>query len=380
MSASTHCSALSSAPAPASSGAALAAPARRRWLGQGAAVLLGGAALALPAWARPARGKAAAPAYPLRAGQHYWMPELAPEGPLLVLVNLRQQLLLVYRGGIAIGYSSISSGKAGKRTPTGVFPVLEKQRFHRSNLYSNAPMPFMVRLTWDGVAIHAGVLPGYPASHGCIRLPQAFAARLFGVIRREDRVLVVDHPARTGISALNMLAPTDPLGQPWLTSEVLTAPEYWAPPPAAAVPATTASAGAAVAAASAAPIGAAALPTPSPVMLLASSEQRRVYAMQDGRLRGAATLATGDWPAALMQPGLYEWQRRGEGAALWHRRGAADDGGDSDALLWRTALQTAPGFAQRLRGELTPGATLLVTSRPAVNDLHEAVWRLRRGG
>jgi hypothetical protein len=98
----------------------------------------------------------------------------------------------VYRGGTRIGVSTISTGRPGHDTPPGVFTILQKQKMHRSTLYDDAPMPFMQRLTWDGIALHAGRLPGYPASHGCIRLPKAFAEALYGVTDHGGVVVVAD--------------------------------------------------------------------------------------------------------------------------------------------------------------------------------------------
>lgn len=114
---------------------------------------------------------------------------------MVLVVSLDEQRAYVYRNGIAIGVSTISSGKAGKDTPTGVFTILQKNKDHRSNLYNNAPMPYMQRLTWDGIALHGGHLPGYPASHGCVRLPQAFAEKLFGITRFGDSVVVANAKA-----------------------------------------------------------------------------------------------------------------------------------------------------------------------------------------
>jgi lipoprotein-anchoring transpeptidase ErfK/SrfK len=104
-------------------------------------------------------------------------------GPLLIAVSLNSQRLTVYNNGAPIAHSPISTGTASHPTPTGIFSIIQKNRHHRSNLYSNAPMPYMQRITWSGVALHQGVLPGYPASHGCIRLPQSFAAYLWGSTR-----------------------------------------------------------------------------------------------------------------------------------------------------------------------------------------------------
>jgi hypothetical protein len=98
-----------------------------------------------------------------------------------MVVSITEQRGYVYRNGILIGATSVSTGRPGHATPTGVFTVLQKQQEHRSTIYDGAPMPYMERLTWGGVAVHAGGLPGYPESHGCIHLPSAFAKLLFGI-------------------------------------------------------------------------------------------------------------------------------------------------------------------------------------------------------
>jgi peptidoglycan hydrolase-like protein with peptidoglycan-binding domain len=112
------------------------------------------------------------------------------ETPLHMLVSLNDQQIKVYRGTDLIETSPISSGMRGHSTPTGVFSILEKRRKHFSNLYNNAPMPFMQRLTWSGIAMHVGRLPGRPASHGCIRLPRDFAKSLYGMTDRGMHVVI----------------------------------------------------------------------------------------------------------------------------------------------------------------------------------------------
>ena len=133
-----------------------------------------------------------AAAVSLEPGEYEWHPERADAGQLVMVVSLPAQMVHVYRNGVRIGVSTISSGKAGKETPTGTFEILQKKQMHHSNLYDNAPMPFMQRLTWDGIALHAGKLPGYPASHGCVRLPHAFAKALFQETRKGMLVVVAD--------------------------------------------------------------------------------------------------------------------------------------------------------------------------------------------
>ncbi len=114
-----------------------------------------------------------------------------PEGPLIIAISIQHQQLKVFDVNGLFAETPISTGMPGHATPMGVFSVLEKQRWHRSNIYSGAPMPYMQRITWSGVAIHEGVLPGYPASHGCIRMPGAFAVKMFSWTKRGARVIVV---------------------------------------------------------------------------------------------------------------------------------------------------------------------------------------------
>jgi hypothetical protein len=95
--------------------------------------------------------------------------------PIQIVISLNRQQLSLYSDGVLVTRSPISTGVRQHPTPTGVFSVIQKQLFHRSNIYSDAPMPYMQRITWSGIAIHQGVVPGHPASHGCIRLPRAFA-------------------------------------------------------------------------------------------------------------------------------------------------------------------------------------------------------------
>lgn len=149
-------------------------------------------------------------------------PASAPEPPptktvsdvmrsgVLITVSLSSQQMHVFRDGVLWRSSPVSTGKRGKRTPTGTFAILQKKRFHRSNLYSNAPMPYMQRLTWSGIAIHAGRLPGYPASHGCIRVPAAFASELFKITgATTTAVIVVDEALADGKAAIALARRSD---------------------------------------------------------------------------------------------------------------------------------------------------------------------------
>jgi len=123
-------------------------------------------------------------------------PEKVPAGPLQVIISVKKQRLTLYANGQPIAHSPVSTGVPGHPTPMGVFSVIEKQIYHESNLYSSAPMPYMQRITWSGVAMHQGVVPGHPASHGCIRLPREFAQRMWRMTKVGARVIIAQDEAQ----------------------------------------------------------------------------------------------------------------------------------------------------------------------------------------
>ncbi|HVF38124.1 MAG TPA: L,D-transpeptidase family protein [Sphingomicrobium sp.] len=124
-----------------------------------------------------------------KIGQFLWR-NVEAHGEPRVVVSLSDQLAYLYRGDTLIAVSTVSTGTEKNPTPTGIFSVLDKKPMHRSIKYDNAPMPFMQRIDKYGIALHAGHLPGYPASHGCIRLPSAFAKKLYGVTSMGSAVLI----------------------------------------------------------------------------------------------------------------------------------------------------------------------------------------------
>ncbi|HEX8580114.1 MAG TPA: L,D-transpeptidase family protein [Allosphingosinicella sp.] len=134
----------------------------------------------------------------LKPGEFVWRPERATAGAVELVVSIPLQRAYIYRGGTLIGVTTVSTGRKGHATPTGTFTIQEKRQKHFSNRYNNAPMPFMQRLTWDGIALHAGHIPGHPASHGCVRLPLAFAKHLFGATQRGASVHIVPHSPSAG--------------------------------------------------------------------------------------------------------------------------------------------------------------------------------------
>jgi hypothetical protein len=166
-----------------------------------AGFLVAGRTLVTEALAKSARQRNTAQNKPapegqaeFKPGQYEWHPERSPDGPLAIIISVPKQRVYVYRNGIQIAVSTCSTGKEGYETPTGVFTILQKEEEHYSNTYDDASMPHMERLTWDGIALHAGKLPGYPASHGCVRLPKAFAEKLYGITQVGTPVIIAgDH-------------------------------------------------------------------------------------------------------------------------------------------------------------------------------------------
>ncbi|USU08125.1 L,D-transpeptidase family protein [Sphingomonadaceae bacterium OTU29MARTA1] len=165
----------------------------KQWL-----VMAGAAILAMAPASAMAAADALAPEVTSLAPNRFLWNDNATLEPVSIVISIPDQKAYVYRGELLIGASTVSTGKDGKDTPLGVFPILQKSEKHRSNLYDDAPMPFMQRLTWDGVAIHAGMNPGFPASHGCIRVPTQFAKKLFAVTSKGTPVLVTDASAAEG--------------------------------------------------------------------------------------------------------------------------------------------------------------------------------------
>ncbi|HSN01288.1 MAG TPA: L,D-transpeptidase [Rudaea sp.] len=282
----------------------------------------------------------------LRRGEYVWHPEIAPSGPLVLLVSLDEQRAYVYRNGIAIGVTTISTGKRGYRTQPGVFTILQKKVIAYSNLYDNAPMPFMQRLTWDGVAMHGGVLPGYPASHGCIRLPQKFAKKLFAVTKVGVVVAIVDRKsAPESVVHPALLAPIAGNGLP--LAQTTDATDFWNDAPAAS----------------------------GPVSILVTTRDRRVRVFRDGApiaasrfeaaeppfVGGSVLYVMGDATEYAPSP-LDPTQPKHQWfvypiATRKHPAPRADAPG---------ALRLPPDFARRLYAVLTPGTTVLVTDLPSI--------------
>jgi lipoprotein-anchoring transpeptidase ErfK/SrfK len=131
-----------------------------------------------------------------------------PQGPIIIAVSIDKQKVRIFDDHGVFAEAPVSTGMPGHPTPTGVFSVIQKHKLHHSNIYSGAPMPYMQRITWSGVAMHAGVLPGYPASHGCIRMPMSFAVKMWNWTRMGARVFVTPGEIMTPVSFSHPLLAT----------------------------------------------------------------------------------------------------------------------------------------------------------------------------
>jgi hypothetical protein len=179
----------------------------------GALQLASARADSVPFWGAKASVAIDTPIDKLKQGQFMWMGQAFTAGPVVMVVSLTEQRAYVYRNGILIGATTVSTGRPGHITPTGVFTVLQKQKEHRSTIYDGAPMPYMERLTWGGIALHAGGLPGYPESHGCVHLPSEFAKLLFDISPAGMTVVIAsDATAPESVSHPGYLAPVNFVG------------------------------------------------------------------------------------------------------------------------------------------------------------------------
>jgi len=284
----------------------------------------------------------------LQPGEFAWYAQAAPAGPLLLIVSLPEQRAYLYRNGVRIAVSTVSTGKAGNETPPGVYTILQKHKEHYSNLYDDAPMPFMQRLTWDGVALHAGRLPGYPASHGCVRLPLEFARRLFDVSALGMTVIVAAEHSEPVLAHPGWLAPDAAAGalSPAVAAGIENAAFVWEP--------------------GRSPTG--------PVTLLVSIADRRVRVLRNGVVIGDAPVAfAGALPPGTRVLQLQAGTRAGASRFVPDRPRLAwtevqVDPVEGAPVAWGEAIydsvQVPPAFARAVYDALLPGTTVVLTDAP----------------
>lgn len=267
----------------------------------------------------------------LKTGEFVWAPELSADGPALAIVNLATQRLVLFRNGVPIAASTISSGKAGYDTPTGVFTILQKHREHYSKTYDNAPMPNMQRLTWKGIALHAGKLPGYPASHGCIRLPPKFSALLFGTTSLGMTVVITKFAVAPDISPPPRLATNDRRAE---AASLASAPYQWHPERGKG----------------------------GIVSVVASTADGRAIVMRDGVEIGSAPLR---YKGKLSMPVAYVLRGRDSGGDHWLKLHYAGSGASMDVAAGEEKNFDFPTvFRHQLVNILSPGSVVIVTPDP----------------
>jgi hypothetical protein len=269
----------------------------------------------------------------LKPGQWVWAPQIAPKGPILVYVDLGRQLATVYRNGIRIGVSTISSGRPGFETPTGVFTILEKNKQHISRKYNNAPMPYQQRLTWGGVALHAGGLPGYPESHGCVHLPMAFSKLLFDAMPMGGTVVIAGgHTDPVKRPAAGVLAPV--FAGVTAPAKAVLGPEgsfTWTP--------------------EASPSG--------PVSIIISTGDQQVVVLRNGKEIGRAHAEV---QQSTNQPQVMTFA--GGKNPQWIQVGVSDITNEPAEIISTERVEQMhlpAAFVANMRSVITPGTTVLVT-------------------
>lgn len=293
-------------------------------------------AAGVPFWGAPASSPADTPPAALKPGEWVWQPQVAPEGPIVVMVALDEQRTYVYRNGLLVGYASASTGKPGHGTPTGVFHTLQKDANHRSSTYNNAPMPFQQRLTWDGVALHAGGLPGYPSSHGCVHLPSAFAKALFDASPMGMTVVVANEASAPSRVAHPLpMAPVDATSGSALPDARLSAADAFRFEPEKS------------------PAG--------PVSMVISRADQRIVVFRNGVEIGRAKITLAD-DAPL---GTHAYVMHGTAAQpQWMAVPVPGHEAEAGQVLDSAAVSRVRfprAFLAHMQGVLAPGATLVVT-------------------
>jgi L,D-transpeptidase catalytic domain len=282
----------------------------------------------------PTQGEPVAPFTPLfKAGDYVWRPEFSPKGSVVIVVSLAEQVMYVYRNGGRIGRSTISTGHPGHATPTGVFTILEKNVEHTSSIFKGASMPYMERLTWGGVAMHAGNLPGYAASHGCVRLPLDFAQKLYTVTSLGTTVIITNGKSTPNNTAAPGLLFASTTGQSAPVGETVWQPEI-------------------------APTG--------PVSIIISKADRVLYVYRNG-------VEIGHTPMEGLR-GFTGWHVYSalanvdaEGRRDWFATASLGSGAPNIKDLVK-ATQVDQQFLARTRAMITTGTILILTDAPVNAD------------
>jgi L,D-transpeptidase catalytic domain len=312
-------------------------------------------AFALPFWGAKTSRLDGTPPEALKPGEFVWAPGSAPDGPIVVIVSLTEQRAHVYRNGVEIGYSTVSTGKPGHLTPTGIFTILQKDKNHHSSLYNDAAMPYQERLTWDGVALHAGGLPGYPESHGCVHLPSQFADDLFQVTHLGMTVIIVnDHTAPADVVHPGVLVPVSATSGELDIQSRLAAGEKWRWEPEKS------------------PVG--------PVSMMVSLADQRMIVLRNGVEIGRSLVYVSDQGTPVGTHAFIVKAGEGSGGSMLLKGAAARNwmevpmpgyGGSTGNQLGPAVggrIRLPQDFAKQLYPLLVQGTTLLVTDAPMLEE------------
>lgn len=287
------------------------------------------------------------PSGPLKPGEYWWQPQLSPKGPLMVLVSVPEQTMHVYRNGILIGRTTVSTGSKGHATPGGVFSILEKKQEHYSKKYDNAPMPNMQRLTWTGICMHSGNLPGHPASRGCIRMPFDFSQLLFSATAKGGTIVVGDGKVPVPHLASSpglILAPKD--FTPEMMRPLANNDYDWNPERSAS----------------------------GPISMVVSAADKAIYVYRNGSLIGRAPVeiggrgALGNHVFSMLEgtSGRLSFLAPGKQARRW--MSVTSSGRPVEAEAISSRLRMNPEFAGKVYDTFAPGTTVVITDQPVVRN------------
>jgi hypothetical protein len=280
------------------------------------------------------KGRAVQPFTPeFKPGDYVWHPEISPAGPVVVIVSVPEQKMYVYRNGVRIGRSTISTGKKGHTTPTGMFTILQKKVSHESSIYKGAQMPHMQRLTWTGIAMHAGHLPGYPASHGCVRLPIDFAEKLYSVTSNGTSVIITDDKFAPGETTEPGRLLSGKTGEP--SAPTLAAGRFeWHPEKALT----------------------------GPVSIILSTSDQQAYVYRNGIEIGRAAVSTtglGQDLGSHVYSALDKFDPNGR--REWTSTASFGRARAPDIKELAERVTIAPEFLEQARAVVAPGTTLIIT-------------------
>jgi hypothetical protein len=312
-------------------------------------------AFALPFWGAKGSRLDGTPPDALKPGEFVWAPGAAPDGPIVVIVSLTEQRAYIYRNGVEIGYTTVSTGKPGHVTPTGIFTILQKDKNHHSSIYNDAAMPYQERLTWDGVALHAGGLPGYPESHGCVHLPSQFADDLFQVTHLGMTVIIVnDHTAPADVVHPGALVPVSATSGEMDIQSRLAAGEKWRWEPEKSLN--------------------------GPVSMMVSLADQRIIVLRNGIEIGRSLIFVSELGTPVGTHAFIVKAGEGSGESVLLKGAAARNWmevpmpgyggfmGNQLGVAVGGRIRLPQDFAKLLYPLLEPGTTLLVTDAPMLEE------------